>query len=483
MHTKETKEFRDEIILIVLVGISIFLCIKLDLFDLFNQYSRKYEYLEVDEWFISLLPISIITIWYALRKISKNNILSKKILEINLKDSTTSLPNRIAFRKAYEQHKTSQSFLFIINIVNFKDINHSFGIALGDKMIHEIALKLQNVVGDIAQQKLYRLYGDEFAFFYNGDKKSSNALAHSIKTNFEKNTIQLDEDIDIQIDIAISYSNTQPKFQTVLIAMQDIRQSTDKTILLYEKDLNFEKESKQNLEVLKLLKEAREKNLFIPFYQPIIDNKTQKIAKYETLIRIKKDGEIISPFYFLDLSKKYKYYYHITRAVIEKSFEVFKDRDESFSINLSSMDISNDAVLKYLFDIIQNNKETASRMIVELVESENIDFDKKLLAFREKLKTYNIKLAIDDFGSGYSNLVNILQLQPDFIKIDGSLVKELQHDPKSYSLVETILVFAKKNNIQTIAEFVSTKETFEIVQKLGIDFSQGYYFAPPQIKP
>jgi EAL domain-containing protein (putative c-di-GMP-specific phosphodiesterase class I) len=92
-------------------------------------------------------------------------------------------------------------------------------------------------------------------------------------------------------------------------------------------------------------------------------------------------------------------------------------------------------------------------------------------------------LAIDDFGSGYSNMINILQLQPEYIKIDGSLVQELQNNPAYYSFVETIVSFAHKNGIKTVAEFVSSKEIFEVVQKLGIDFSQGYYFAKPEIKP
>jgi len=480
---KGIKRFTDEILYILLVLVSIAVSIYFDLFDLFHEYTRAYEDIEVDEWFIALLPISIITILYALRKIEKNTLLSKKIIEVSKKDTTTSLPNRAAFRDLYTQNKDSSEFLFVINIINFKDINHSFGMTLGDKAIAKIAIKLQDLIFELTHQKLFRLYGDEFSFFYNIEQSDADLLAKEIKKRFETKSIYIEKSIDIQIDIAIAYSNIHPKFQTALIAMQNLKQSTDKSILRYSKELDYQEESRKNLNILKLLKEAKEKNLFTPFYQAIVDNKTKKVLKYETLIRIKKEDTVISPGEFLELSKKYKYYYYITKAVIEKSFELFKDREESFTINLSSMDVTNEGILEYLFETIESNKETASRMVVELVESENVDFTKKIIAFRKRLRNYGVELAIDDFGSGYSNMINILQLQPDYIKIDGSLIQGLGSDMQSYSFVETIVSFAKKNNIKTIAEFVSTKEIYEIVKELEIDFSQGYYFAKPQIKP
>jgi len=481
MH--RSSKFQDEIIFVLLVSLSIFISIYFDLFDLFHDYTREYEDLEIDEWFIALLPISAITIWYALRKIHKNNILAQEVINTSQKDTITSLPNRAAFRKTYKEHQNLDDFLFLINVINFKDINHSFGINVGDQAIRTIALKLQNIVQELTQKTLFRVYGDEFAFFCQSDLKHAQTLAYTIKNSFEKESINIDNTIDIQIDIAISFSNTQPKFQTALIAMQTLKQSTDTSILLYEKDKDYQQRSSKNLKTLKLLKEAKEHNLFTPVYQPIVDNKTKEFSKYETLIRIQKDDTMIYPNEFLELSKKYKYYDLITKAVIEKSFQVFQNRKEKFSINLSSMDINNESILEYLFTTMNENKETASRMIVELVESENIDFTQKVISFRDKIKSYGVELAIDDFGSGYSNMINILQLQPDYIKIDGSLIEGLQTDMQNYSFVEAIVSFAQKNNIKTIAEFVSTKEIFETVQKLGIDFSQGYYFAKPQLKP
>jgi len=471
------NKYKDEILYLLLIFISLGSSIYFGLFDLIHKYTREYEHIEVDEWFIALLPISIFTIAYAIQKIRANTLLTKKILEISKKDSITSLPNRFAFKEEYLKNKHLSSYLFLINVINFKDINHSFGITVGDCTIQKIGLKLQNIVLSLTKEKLYRVYGDEFAFFTTIEDVDT--LAKRIKEEFEREPVQIDENINIQIDIAISYSNIKPKFQTALIAMQTLKTTTNESILAYKASSDYKEVSQKNLEALKLLKEAKERDLFVPYYQPIIENKTEKILKYETLIRIVKDDKVISPFEFLEVSKKYKYYDLITKTVIKKSFLLFKDREEQFNINLSSMDISNEKILEFLFQTFEENQETASRMTIELVESENIEFTQKMVDFREKLRKYDVKLAIDDFGSGYANMITTLQLQPNYIKIDGSLIQGLLTDEKNYSFVESIVSFAKKHNIETIAEFVSSKELFEIVKKLDIDYSQGYYFSPP----
>ncbi len=478
-------KYFDEIVYFILISLSLIVSINFDLYELFHQYTRTYEDIEVDEWFIALLPISIITIWYALRKIHKNTLLAQQLIESSYTDPITSLPNRMAFRHSYDDMNTSdENYLFLINVINFKDINHSFGIIIGDKVIKEIALKLQSIVFQTTYQKLYRVYGDEFAFFHNETTvEEAYALAKEIKSKFEKYTIFIDANLDIQIDIAISFSNTRPIFQTALIAMQNLKNNTHKSILYYDEQMDYQKRSQKNIKMLKLLKEAKEKQLFIPYYQPIVDTKTQKIVKYETLIRIQKEGELISPGDFLTLSKKYKYYRYITRSVIEKSFTTFKNRSESFTINFSQADILNDTTIHYLLSIIKNNPETASRLTIEIVESEDITFTQKILDFRKELKKHGVSFAIDDFGSGYSNIVNILKLQPEYIKLDGSIIQSLAEDPKNYSFVENIISFAKKNNIRTIAEFVSSKKIYELVLKLDIDLSQGYYFHKPLKEP
>ena len=122
-----------------------------------------------------------------------------------------------------------------------------------------------------------------------------------------------------------------------------------------------------------------------------------------------------------------------------------------------------------------------SNITIEIVESEGINNFKEVNRFLNRLKVYGCKVAIDDFGSGYSNFEYILKLDADYIKIDGSLIKNIDQNKDSQDIVRTIVSFAKLKGVLTIAEFVSSKEIYEKVSELGIDYSQGYYFGKPEL--
>ncbi|MCW8929172.1 MAG: EAL domain-containing protein [Gammaproteobacteria bacterium] len=448
----------DELISIVLFIISSTLLIYFDTFERIHIITRKHEEYELDELFFLSVPLSIIFAWYSYRRNKEIKLTLKKVILADKTDTITNLPNHVCFREDYLLHKddTNQQ-LIIINIVNFKHINYSLGIEIGDLTMKYVAKRLQSSINKYAHEKVYRLYGDEYAFFYKGNTLDTFTVTNKIKNEFEKHSFSLNG-IDIYINLNISFSNREPKFSTALFAIQEAKTTLSAAIVSYNENINYIESSKQNLLMLETLKIAKEKDQFIPFFQPIIDNNNGKIVKYETLIRIKNEETIISPFYFLELSKKFKTYPHITKTVIEKSIKIFSCRDEEFSINLSYIDINSEDIMSFLFKKIEENKETASRMIIELVENEEIKYSNKIASFRNKLYEYGIKLAIDDFGSGYSNWVNVLKLKPSYIKIDGSLIKDLLTNQENYNLVESIVTFAQKNNIMTIAEFVINED-------------------------
>jgi EAL domain-containing protein (putative c-di-GMP-specific phosphodiesterase class I) len=193
------------------------------------------------------------------------------------------------------------------------------------------------------------------------------------------------------------------------------------------------------------------------------------------------NNELLSPFFFIELSKKFKLYPNITKNIIEKAFNDFKDMDYGFSINFSYIDINNEEILEFFYKKLEENKETAKKLTIEILETENIGSYSELVIFRNKIKEYGCSLAIDDFGSGYSNWIDILNLQPDYIKIDGSLIQNLLTNQGNINLVKTIVTFAKDNNFKTIAEFVSNEELSILVRELGIDYSQGFFFAQPEL--
>ncbi len=182
------------------------------------------------------------------------------------------------------------------------------------------------------------------------------------------------------------------------------------------------------------------------------------------------------------LTKQSKQYHSITKTVIDKAFKTFSSLECEFSINLTIDDILDMQIQQYLFTAL-DRYNIGSRVVFEIVESEGIENFNEINEFILSVKKYGCKIAIDDFGTGYSNFEYLIKLKADFIKIDGSMIQNLDTDENSRILVSTIVIFAKKLGMQTIAEFVKDETIQELVTELGVDYSQGYYLGEPRPQP
>jgi PAS domain S-box-containing protein/diguanylate cyclase (GGDEF)-like protein len=396
-------------------------------------------------------------------------------------DSLTGVGNRFKLTNDIKNHEDNA--LAILDIDKFREINDFYGHHLGDKLIKEVC----NYIKDIVQQNdncdIYRLQADQFIL------RNSKITKESFYDNLLKiiqiisnKEFELDgQKLSIKLTGAISFEENNKLLQTVEMALQ-IARNHQKDLLVYVDDISLDKEYENNIKWTNKIKEAIENDNIIPFYQPIIDNKNEKIEKFESLIRLKdSDGKIYSPFFFLDISKKTKYYTKLTQIMIEKTFETFKDSEYEFSINLSVDDILNHDVQTTIFIMLEITG-AGSRCVFEIVESESIESFDLVLEFIENIKTYNCKIAIDDFGTGYSNFEYLIKLKADYIKIDGSMIKNIDKDRNALMVVTTIVDFAKRIGMKIVAEFVENEEILNIVKTLGIDYSQGYYFSPPKEK-
>ena len=409
------------------------------------------------------------------RDITAQVLLEKKTEKLVYFDQLTNLPNRQ--KMLLDISVNSPTACAIFNIDEFKEINDFFGTENGDKILQDIAkwfLKFDF--------ETYRIDGDEFAILYYEDL----SIEH-IKHNIE-NILSLFEEEQFHIEgeiIHIRFSTGIAKESKNLLTKADIAVHYAKEnkikISVYEENANIEKKYKENIAMATSIREALIDNRIICHYQPILDIKTNKINKYETLVRmIDKDGNLITPINFLNIAKKTKLYSHITQEVIHQACNTFKDREEAFSINLSIDDIKDsNTVQEIIKTIIKTN--TASRIIFEILESEGIENYEEVVNFITQIKALGAKIAIDDFGTGYSNFEHILKLNVDYIKIDGSLIKGIQQDKKHKIIVETIVDFAKKVGSKTIAEFVSDEEIFKNIKEIGVDFSQGYFTGKPSL--
>ena len=466
------SRFKDEITILLSVLIIIPILIYLDIFELLYKLTREYEAYQIDELFISFLAILLSLSIYSLKKHYDLRKTQKLLETYGEKDSLTGLKNRNAFFKLPEDEK---KYLVLINIIDFTIFNKHLGFKRADKLLKKAAISLNKIVEKYIDEELYRIYGDEFAFYCNSDNIEKEL--ESIKNRFEKKLFEVDS-YKFYIHLNMAYSSVSPKYLTSCEALLIARRSIVKSIKEY--NCNSPQSSTNSLDMLNTIRVALEKKQVIPVYQGIYDNNLNSTYKYETLARIKKNNRLISPYEFIDISKRFKLYHKITHRIIEKAFEDFKNSSCEFSINLSYIDIVNEKTCSFIFSMLQKHPDIANRLTIEFLETENISDYDFLINFTKKIKEYGTKVALDDFGAGYSNWNNIIKLKPNYIKIDGSIIQNLIGNEKNINFIKLIVEFSRINGIKTIAEFVDTQELAALIKDLKIDYSQGYLFSQPQ---
>ncbi|MBP7769606.1 MAG: EAL domain-containing protein [Aliarcobacter sp.] len=399
-----------------------------------------------------------------------------KLIYEQFTDELTFLPNRQKLLN--DLKKLINPKLAIINIDRFKDINNSYGIEIGDKILKSVANKLLTFKS--TNFNVYRISGDIFAFmtFGNSQIKDLYQTCINLNTLCEKESFII-EDNSFDISFTIGIADTNKKLLTHAEVALYWAKKANTAIGIFDEQMPIYKELKKNIELTKEIKQALKDDNILIYAQEIINNKT-KNKKYEVLMRLRlPNGQILSPFVFLEHAKKARLYPLITNKIIEKSCEYFKDKDTDFSINLMIEDIKNHKTVNYLFSKLVETK-VSNRVILEIVESEGIEKFEEVKDFIRKAKSLGCQVAIDDFGTGYSNFEYIIRLNVDYLKIDGSLIKNIHINNNIKLTVSTIVNFAKILGIKTVAEYVHCQEVQDIVESLEIDFSQGYLFHEPE---
>lgn len=394
-------------------------------------------------------------------------------------DHLTNLPNIYKLRNDLDEY--GHFALIVFNIDNFHTINNFYGHIVGDYVIEKVGKFLQE---NILKKNMYKLSSDEFALVI-----PQNIGFYELKEYLEetcekiKNIVIDYQGINIYVDLtlgsAISKENKNI-FSNVSMALRYAKDIGVK-FWIYEDRMNFENKYERNLQLSSIVRYAVENLKIFPYFQAIVDSKTSEIKKYECLARLMdQNGKILSPALFIPVAKKIKVYNIITKTIIDKAFETFEDSEFEFSINLSIEDIMSSDIFRFIIQKLKNSK-ASKRVIFELLESDAIEDFVKVDRFISEVKRYGAKIAIDDFGSGYSNFKYLTKMSADYIKIDGSLVQNIDVDKNALLVVETIVDFARKLGIKTIAEYVHSSVVLDIVKELDIDYSQGFYIDEPSI--
>ncbi|MCX7882462.1 MAG: EAL domain-containing protein [Brevinematales bacterium] len=400
-------------------------------------------------------------------------------------DKLTGLPNGNKFLEDFSTFEHPNLLLF--DIENFSEWNMYFGSVMGDKVLVQTAQRLSNL-SIYPKTFLYKLWADRFLLVI--DQTMERRELEVIATYFLENLSNLAYNVGGQ-QIYLSFiagilgaNLLAPGIEgnAVLTAMAGLLKKAKvmhSFFFIAEDMKELSHQTEENLKTLGRVREAIQHSYLVNFYQPIINNHSGRVEKYEALVRIQlPSGEMIPPLTFLTLAKQAKLYSFISRSVVMHALDHFRSLPYQVSLNFSPEDLA-DKKLKHFLLSSFSNFENPSRIVMEITESESIQNYEEIKEALKPFLALGCKLAIDDFGAGYSNFYHVFSLRPDFIKIDGSLIKNLDRDETAYSLVKSICQLAKELGAKTVAEYVHNEVVWHKVKELGVDYAQGFYFSPP----
>ena len=410
------------------------------------------------------------------------NIMLKHFTKQIYTDHLTELKNRQALN--YELFSGDSNVLILSNIKEFSLLNDLYGVDIGNEVLQQVAHEFQNFATE-HDFSVYRISSDEYVLL----KKDTNFQVDIYGEFLDElhnriNTLPIyiqtiEETLRVEIYSGLSFDKTHSLEE----AQMALRKAKEKALpyLAYSQNVDTKKNSEHILGMKRIIRHALEHKNVIPFFQPIT-NTEGKVVKYEALVRIVdfENGEknIIFPDDFLPVAIKSGLYIDVAQEMLSQALSFFSDRDEKISVNFLPNDFFNYALMDKLVILIKKF-ESPGKIVIEITEQEGIeDFD-RLVRVVERLRKQGVLIAIDDFGSGYSNYAQILKIKPDYIKIDGSLIKNILVNNESRILVKSIIRFAQDLETKIIAEYVENKEIFEVLKEYGVDEFQGYYFGRP----
>ncbi len=385
----------------------------------------------------------------------------------------TNTLNRVYLTDNYEKIDFKAYYIGLVDVDFFKRVNSLYGQKNGDKVLISIIRRITIL---LREEDMFIQYGGE-EFLLLISKKGmeehifknllENIRALIESTNFRVKNYRFSVTISIgallQTELEKSLQDAIYKADTALYKSKH----NGRNIVSY-----FDLSQPERI-YREQLKEMIDSDKLVCYYQPIRRLKDSTLHHYEALLRIEDGDKVIFPDKILPALEDSYLYTFLTKKIIEYNIKILRmDSQMRVSINLSADDLINDSIL-FLFS---QNSDLSSRIYIEILETKSIDY-RRVEDSIQRLKLLGFKICIDDFGSGYSNLNHLLNLSIDYLKIDGSIIKEIIHDKRAYSIVKTFALFSKENNIDVIAEFVDNKEVIEVLISFGVEYGQGFFFS------
>ena len=376
-------------------------------------------------------------------------------------------------------HSSNYYHLILVNIDNFDVINCKYGYGIGDEVIVKISELLHQQNTETSQ--LFRVVSDEFAFLFSKiTEEELKAFVINIIKTLENTKIDTNiDDFALSCTVGVGHGRGDDILRKAHIAIKEARQIGKDKYGFYSSNSLLTHRRDDNLKWLKKIKKVLKTDAIIPYYQPIINNQTGKTETYEALARVLEMNRVSKPYYYLENAKLFQLLPDITKVMTSKVFKNIKNKNLNIAINITQDDLLDDSFISFVLNCSSKHNIKPSKIIFEIVETVTILENDNIMKNISLLNSLGFKIAIDDFGTNHGNIQKLHSFKIDYIKIDGYYIESLLSDKKIEAVVESMIQFAKSLHAKVIAESVSSKELYEKVKSMGIEYSQGYYTGKP----
>jgi len=416
----------------------------------------------------------------------------EKLFWIANHDSLTNIANRHAFHEYFNSMLVDKrsGVLIFIDINKFKQINDLYGHVVGDQVLIDVANKLTASVRD--NDFVSRLSGDEFTVILGN--VSSETLPQIIMNLWHKTNgfIVLKDGKKIEYDVSMG-ATAFPENGSIsqdLIVQADMamyrakKHDTDKWEIFDTSDDSLQK-MKMEQSQIGLIKEAIKDDKFHLVFQPTITLETKKVNHYESLLRLNlEDGSPFSPGKFIPLAERSglirQIDYWVIRHVYSKMFVWLESQpDLTIGINISAPTLQDNQFHQDIIEMNHHYKIPFAAVTLELTETAYVDDFANVHANLKYLHDMGFKIALDDFGVGYSSFNYLRQLPLNFVKLDGSYVNGVAHNTEHQAFIRSVVIMAEEFQMEIIAEFVENQEDLRVLKDLGVNLVQGYFIGRP----
>jgi diguanylate cyclase (GGDEF)-like protein/PAS domain S-box-containing protein len=437
-------------------------------------------------------PIRIIG---AIRGVASNRISEAQLARLANYDDLTGQFNRSRLREALRsglaysrRHNTPGAYL-IVGIDNLTLVNYTHGQDVADRAILSVSrvldscLRASDVVGSVGP--------DQFGVVLNGcAKKHLSTIAEKILEAVQQVSLKGQKSptlLSVSIG-AVTYPDTVREAHDAMakaeVALDRSQRSGHNCFTVYDLSDEASRDLKGHVETAEAVQTALKMNRLGLAFQPIVDAKTQTPVLYECLLRMRDEyGDWVQADGFIPVAEQMGLARPIDRRVLEMVVEELSaSPGVSLALNMSVLSTTDPAWLRLLTDLLKERPGIARSLLIEITETAVLEDVKEAGRFVAAVREMGCRVALDDFGAGYTSFRHLQEMAVDMVKIDGSFVKSLVERVDSRLFVRTLQTFASGMGLKTVAECVESEAVANILVEHGVDYLQGYYFGRPELK-